>query len=349
VFVYWIIFVVLATGALLNQEEHVSRTRLMFVALASLPTALMIGLRWQIGPDWRAYLDIFNYTKLYSLAQAISHQDPGFTTLNLLLHQFNAPFWVLNLVCGTVFVAGLTAFCRRQPNPWLAYLVAFPYLVIVVAMSGNRQSVALGLLFFALNAFERGRLNRFVLLILMAALFHGSVLLMLPLCLLSYTRNSLQRALLLLIAGALGVYYFQDVFSVYARRYSSEKIQSTGVAYRLAMNAMSALLFLFFERRFALDERQTKLWRTVSLCTLGLVLLLAVVPSSTAIDRFLLYLFPLQFVVLSRLPKVMTRDDRASVQITSLVIGYAALVQVTFLTLGTFSSFYIPYRSVLQQ
>jgi hypothetical protein len=348
-FIYWALFLILATGSLLNQEEQTEsrRSALMLVALASIPTALMVGLRWEIGPDWAAYSDIFNYTKLYSFGQAISHQDPGFMVLNWLLHQVHAPLWTLNLICGAIFVAGLTAFSQKQPNPWLAFLVAYPYLVIVVAMSGDRQSVALGVLFFALNAFERRQLFRSVLLIMIAALFHGSILLILPLCLLSYTRNGLQRALLLAVVAVLGFYYFQDIFSVYARRYSSEKIQSTGVAYRLAMNAMSALIFLLFQRRFEFDEHLAKLWRNISLATLGLVLLLLVFPSSTAIDRFLLYLFPLQFVVLSRVPTIFTMNREPAGQITFLVIGYAALVQVTFLVFGTYASYYIPYRSIL--
>lgn len=348
-FVYWAIFVILAAGALLNQEDARQRTKVMFLALAAVPTALMIGLRWEIGPDWGNYLDIFTYTKLYSLDRALTHFDPGFMGLNWLLHQFRAPFWVLNMVCGIVFVAGLTAFCRRQPNPWLAFLVAFPYLVVVVAMSGDRQSIALGLLFFALNAFERGHLARFAFLMLVAGAFHGSVLLLLPLCLLSYSRNLLQQLALLLIASALGFYFFRDVFSIYAQRYSMEKIQSTGVAYRLAMNALSALLYLGFQRKFDLEPHEAKLWRNISLCTLGLIILVLVVPSSTAVDRFLLYLFPLQFVVLSRLPKLFTAERQGVGQITLLVIAYAALVQVTFLMFGTFASYYIPYRSILQR
>jgi hypothetical protein len=245
-----------------------------------------------------------------------------------------------------MFVAGLTAFCRRQPNPWLAYLVAFPYLVVVVAMSGDRQSVALGFLFFALNAFERERLLRFVVLVMMGALFHGSVLLVLPICMLSYTRNNLQRVLLLTGAGVLGYYFFQTVFSVYVERYSSEKIQSTGVVYRLGMNALAATIFLIFQRRFEFGEHLLKLWRNMSLATLALIPLLLVFPSSTAVDRFLLYLFPLQFVVLSRVPKVLTASNQAAGQLTFLVIGYAALVQVTFLVFGTFASYYVPYRSI---
>lgn len=345
-FVYWGIFGILATGAILNQQEG-QRARFLFILLASLPIALMIGLRWRIGPDWGSYLDQFNYTKLYSLGQVTSHADPGYFTLNWLVHQIHAPFWVLNSICAIVFVSGLTAFCRRQPNPWLAFLVAFPYLVIVVAMSGNRQSLALGFLFFALNAFERQQLNRFLLLTVIAALFHGSVILMVPLCLFSYSRNGLQRAVLLIVAVALAYYFFQDVFSTYARRYSSEKIQSTGVAYRLAMNGLSAVIFLFFQRRFDFGEHERSLWRNISILTLGLVAFLIVVPSSTAIDRFLLYLFPLQFAVLSRLPTMLSHGRQSAGQLTILVIAYAAVVQLVFLEFGTFASYYIPYRSIL--
>lgn len=345
-FVYWALFVIIAAGALLNKEENVHRSWLMFILLVSVPTALMIGLRWMIGPDWIGYLNIFKYTNLFSFGEAITHDDPGFFSLVWLLHQANAPFWVLNFICGLIFVAGLTAFSRRQPNPWLAYLVAFPYLVIVVAMSGDRQSVALGLLFFALNAFETQKLFRFVVLILAAALFHGSVLLILPLCLLSYTRNHFQRALLLIVGALLGYYFFRETFNVYAYRYSSDKIQSTGVAYRLAMNALAAIVLLIFQRRFDFNSHQARLWRNISVCTLGLILLVIVVPSSTAIDRFLLYLFPLQFVVLSRVPKIFSADQHAATQVTLAVIGYVALVQVVFLVFGTFASYYVPYRSL---
>lgn len=347
-FLYWAIFSTLALGALLNVDGRTGRWQTLLLIFASIPTALMIGLRWKIGPDWADYLDIFKYTQLFSLNMAIAHQDPGFMVLIWLLHRIGAPFWVLNMICGVVFIAGLTAFCRRQPNPWLAFLVAFPYLVIVVGMSGDRQSAALGFLFFGLNAFERARLISFVFFLVVAALFHGSVLLMLPVCLLAYTRNGLLQAALLIAAGVLGYYFFREVFSVYAHRYSMEKIQSTGVVYRLAMNALSAVLFLAFKRRFQLDEHQEKLWRNISLTTLALGLTLLVVPSSTAVDRFLLYLFPLQFFVLSRIPRILTAERQTAGQLTIAVIGYAALVQIVFLQLGTFSQYYVPYRSIIE-
>ena len=346
-FVYWSIFLVLAAGALLNSEAKSGPSRLAMIVIAAVPTAAMIGLRWEIGPDWSAYASIYRYSRFFSFGDNLVRDDPGFKLLCWSLRQARQPFWVLNAICGLVFVAGLTAFCRRQPNPWLAYLVAFPYLVIVVAMSANRQSVALGFLFFGLNAFERGRLYRFTILIAAAALFHGSALLLLPICLLSYTKSRTQRLLLLVAVVALGFYFFRDTFSIYARRYSLEKIQSGGVIYRLAMNSLSAVLFLTMQRRFGLTERQQKLWRNISLSTLCLIPLLAFVPSSTAIDRFLLYLFPLQSVVLSRLPIAFSIEQRTAGLLTILIIGYAALVQATFLSFAAYSKYYVPYRSIL--
>ncbi|MFL6721064.1 MAG: EpsG family protein, partial [Sphingomonas sp.] len=193
--------------------------------------------------------------------------------------------------------------------------------------------------------FERDQIYRGAILIVAGALFHGSVILMLPICLLSYARTTVQRLLLLVISALLYFYVFRETFTIYAHRYSSERIQSAGLAYRLAMNGLAAVLFLIFRRRLGFDEHDSKLWRNISLCTLALIPLAVVIPSSTAIDRFLLYLFPLQFVVFSRLPSILVAHQRLSFP-RMAVVGYAALVQITFLNFGTFSTFYLPYRTI---
>jgi hypothetical protein len=61
-FVYWTIFCVLAVGAFLNRDGALRGGRPAFFVLISLPTAVMIGLRWKIGPDWPGYMNIFSYT-----------------------------------------------------------------------------------------------------------------------------------------------------------------------------------------------------------------------------------------------------------------------------------------------
>lgn len=345
-FVYWALFAIVSAGALLNQDENINRHRWLFVICASVPTALMIGLRWEVGPDWAAYLDIYTATRFWSVEQIASRGDWGFAVLQWILHRLRSPFWVLNFICGTIFVAGLTAFCRRQPNPWLAYLVALPYLVIVVGLSGVRQSAALGFLFFALTSFERGKLIKFTLLLIAGASFHGSAMVMLPICLLSYTRNNLQRVLLLAVAGLFAMHFLGDTFAIYARRYGTTKIQSSGVLYRVAMNGIAAFIFLAFRKRFVMSDHEGRLWRNFSLLTFGLAFLLLVVPSTTSVDRLLLYLFPLQLVVLSRVPRILSGEQQGVGQLTWAIGLYAAAIQAVFLLFGVAAAGYVPYRTI---
>jgi hypothetical protein len=346
VLIYWSLFLVLTAGTVLSQANAERRPWLFFIIFASIPTILMIGVRWKIGPDWIAYVEIFNYAKLFRFEQALLHIDPAFFLLIWGLGQIHAPFWVLNFICGVVFVVGLTAFSLRQPNPWLSYLLAFPYLVIVIGMSGLRQSVALGFLFFALRAFEDGKLYRLAILTIVAALFHSSAILILPLLLFSLQKKSAQRAAMLCLVLIIFIFQFQTAFNVYAARYASLKIQSGGLVYRLAMNGLAVVLFFTFQQKLRFSEQMSRLWRNFSFCTLALVLLALVIPSTTAVDRFLLYLFPLQFAVLGRLPLALV-PERSPSFVTVAVIGYAAAVQIVFLSFGTFASYYVPYRSLL--
>ena len=79
--VYWLIFLVLAAGALLARSDVDRRSLPLFVALASVPTVLMIGLRWEVGPDWPAYTDIYRYSTLFTLGGSLAHADPGYFTV----------------------------------------------------------------------------------------------------------------------------------------------------------------------------------------------------------------------------------------------------------------------------
>jgi hypothetical protein len=110
-----------------------------FLTAAALPIALMIGLRFQVGADWFSYEGIYDYFRYADLNETLSIGDPGYSLLNWIGQRFGVGVWFVNLACGTIFTWGLFRFARQQPNPWLAIVVAIPYLVIVVAMGYTRQ------------------------------------------------------------------------------------------------------------------------------------------------------------------------------------------------------------------
>ena len=92
-------------------------------------------------------------------------------------------------MAGGIFAIGLVFFCRNLPRPWLALAVAVPYLVIVVAMGYTRQGVALGLAMLGLVALGKKGTGWFVFWVMLAATFHKTAVLLLPLAALAAAHN----------------------------------------------------------------------------------------------------------------------------------------------------------------
>jgi len=141
-------------GALFSSGTEGRKETDLRLAFFAIILTLFIGLRDHVGIDWRAYSHIWLVEKSLSLPEAIVHREPAFYTLIALLWQYYPKLWALNVICAAIFVYGLYVFARRQPNPWLAFVIAVAYVGFVIGMSAVRQSAAIGLILVALAAFQ---------------------------------------------------------------------------------------------------------------------------------------------------------------------------------------------------
>ena len=345
-FPYWLIFSMLAAGALFSPGQREAGWRPLFVGMVIL-LILFVGLRFDVGPDWSSYENIWEWTKRFSLATTLERGDVGFIVLTWLLHQFNAEFWALNLVCAIIFMAGLASFSRRLPNPWLALCVAFPYLILVLAMSGIRQATAMGFFFFALGAFIDRRLIHATLFLLVASLFHASAILMLGFAALAMTQSRVTGAVVLAITLFMSLFVLDADFERYFNRYGLQSVESEGVWYRLAMNLLPSLMYLVWYRKFELERHVRAWWKILAFLSLACIPTLFVIPSSTALDRFSLYLSPIQLFVLSSFPYVATKDSRNATLAVGATVAYLCTVLFVFLNFSTHISAWDPYQSYL--
>ena len=331
---YWFIFGLFAIGALgwqLRTDDKVSPP----LALAALILTIFIGLRYNVGADWDGYLEIFQDTMHRSLGRIIDQRgDPGFYSLMWLNHQSGYGIWTLNFGCAIIFVIGLVAFSKRTANPWLSIAIAIPYLVIVVAMSGVRQATAIGFYFLAINAFSDRRLGVAALWMLLASQFHASAIVMLGVAALSFTQNRWKAFLILILTIIVGYFALKSSFDVYADRYSKD-IQSSGTIYRLIMNLLPAIIFIKYRARFNLERHQAVFWRNLSILSILSFPLLFVIPSSTALDRFSLYLIPLQCFVLANSAVIFAGDRRTGRLVTAGVLAYLGTAMFVFLTFSS--------------
>jgi hypothetical protein len=344
---YWFLFAVPAWRAVAYMQTAADTGkrwgdwwRLIFVLLV-----LAIGLRHQVGGDWNAYIAQVDMASSQTLWEAVSQGDPAYSLLNWLAAESGLGVYFVNTVSAAIFSWGLLVFCRAQPLPWLALVVAIPYLVTVVAMGYTRQGVAIGLAMLALVALTDRKLFGFVVLVALAATFHKSAVILLPLAVLAGTRQWLWTVLWAGLASA--IFYallLQDAVAGLQSGYIEAQYQSQGAAVRIAMNAVPSLLFLWLRHRFAIPQDEKNFWTWMSLAGLGFVVLLLVSSSSTAVDRLALYWIPLQIFMLSRLPNAMGGQHGYKKWWTCSVVAYSAVVLFVWLFFGAFSGAWLPYQ-----
>ncbi|HEY8063937.1 MAG TPA: EpsG family protein [Methylosinus sp.] len=334
-----------------------------------LSITLLIGFRYAVGGDWGSYVLLLDDIRGQELVDVLLRKDPGYKLLNWVSVELGWGIYGVNLTCGALFATGLVVFCRRQPMPWLALTVAVPYLMIVVAMGYSRQGVGVGLAMLGLVALSKGSVRGFVAWVLLAATFHGTAVILLPISALAASQNRFWTAVWVTVVAAVAysVLLAKDVESLYAN-YVDAGLQSEGALVRLLMNAAPAAVLLILRSRFRFDESEKRLWMLFAMISLALLGAFYVTSASTALDRLALYMIPLQLAVFANVPYIFERSDKEqdvlnsdnyylqqnfeispigsanAVFIIAIVLLYYGSIQFVWLNFGANSMWWLPYR-----
>ena len=346
---YWLLLLVpslAATGRPLVDSELLSKRvwglsfQFYFVILL-----LLVGWRHQVGGDWGNYLTTIDAALQQSFVEAMAQNgDSAYKALTWLSAHAGAGIYGVNLVCALVFAFGLMVFCHNSPRPWLSLAVAVPYLVIVVAIGYTRQGVAIGLVMLGLVALDKNSVAKFVGWVVLAALFHKTALILIPMAIFAGRKNWVALAGVLLTALLLFLLLLSEYVDNLVAGYITDQYSSSGAAIRIAMNAVPAVVFLVFRQRFDLTNAQRTFWTWMSFVGLAFIGLLAVSPSSTAVDRVALYWIPLQLYVWSRWPAAMARNHIAQLPWVVGVLLYSLAVQFVWLFYADHSYLWVPYQ-----
>ena len=335
-FIYYAMFgLVLLVGA--TKHQHNTRAKIIAVAVIF---ALIIGFRYEVGADWERYL--FHY-RLSFRADLLEWKrispDLGYALANWLSRQLGGGIVGVNLICGGILMAGIARYALSQPSPWLVMVAATPYLAIVIGMGYTRQATAVGFELLALVSLFHGKPRNFILFVLFGALFHKSVLVVLPLAVVGIReRNSWHRLWIVVTTAVAGYYLLAEHTEYYWNTYLvSDHYDSQGALVRLAMNAASGLFVLIYRRTVCLTRAEYRFWTVLALLTF-LTFPMTVV-SSTAADRLGIYLIPIQLFVCGRLVLV----TKTPIFERLAVVGYGAVLLV-WMNFAAHAYSWIPYQ-----
>jgi len=350
--IYWLLFAypaILALTAPAQVDPHGQRSAGQKLAAFGFVVfyTLLAALREEVGGDWINYIIIYEDIQLDKLAYALTSTDPLYGLSNWISAQFGMGIYLVNGICGLALVWGVVSATAKLREPWLAITMAVPYLLIVVGLGYVRQGAAIGMLLLAISTFERGQFWRTVFLLLTAIGFHSTAVMVFPLFAWAVSRRHMFLAIFF-IALIVTAYFVVVVprIAQFDAGYLQAEYDSLGASTRVLMSAIPSVLLLLRWRNFGEQLRASSVWVSMGIASIVAFALLAVSPSSTAVDRAALFFSPVQMVVFGEFQALTNLSTRAPLIYRSALIALAAFVQVVWLVFATNAPFWVPYQSL---
>ena len=161
---------------------------------------------YRVGTDSMRYALYFRQDARYSLLEILTlgeghgqTRDPIFHCFLKILSYFG-DYQIMFVVIGAVVAIGFSYFVYKHSNDILLSFLMFVCLRIYdFTLSGLRQGLAMGIIWIGISAIEKKKPIRFILLVGLATLMHGSAFVFLG----AYFVSKLRRSNLLLFVAAV--------------------------------------------------------------------------------------------------------------------------------------------------
>lgn len=308
---------------------------------------VMIGLRFHVGMDWDNYLHRFAVVGKIPLGELLTQREPGFAVLLWLATQLDGGIVLVNAVSALVFCWGFFAVARRCREPYIAIAIGTPLLVVAFAMSGIRQALALGIIYYLFATWEERRALSRILFVAAAALFHFSAVFVLVFVALAAKVPLLVRVVgagAAVAAIAASAWVAPGSFEAYSELYvtGERRLEAPGALMQLAPIAAAALLYIGDQRRWREVLGEHQLYRNLAVASLFLLPVTLI--SSVGAYRLALYLWPLAMYVWAGLPALSVKPE-GQLLTRLLIVAAAFALLVGWLTFANNSSAWFPYEN----
>lgn len=176
-------------GRYLTEEETISkkyvRKRWAWLLVAALPMFALIAFRGEyIGADTRGYLRFFNemidtpWDKMFVLNNSGYEFEPGFVVFEKLITLITHNSNVYQVIYSSIYLLAVTTFANQLEKANFSFLYFFVTFGIYTFMfTGVRQCLSMCMCLFSYKFIKERKLIPFLLLLILAFLFHKSSIL----------------------------------------------------------------------------------------------------------------------------------------------------------------------------
>lgn len=181
------VFSLLADNIVRNKYVNGKRKyNLMFLFIAGISLILFSGLRYKVGTDYYQYSEIYTFYGNDPINWF--GKEVGFDILNKVLYKISTNPQFFFLITSIFINLGVVIFIKKYsinlPMSMYFYITNFTYYL---TMNGVRQYIASVILALGFKYVLNKDFKKYIIVILLASLFHISAFLMIPLYFISIT------------------------------------------------------------------------------------------------------------------------------------------------------------------
>lgn len=176
------IYLILLLSLLVAQSSRRHALPLFTVLCFALIT--VAALRYDVGTDYRQYSEMVDYGDM------LDWVEPGYRWINLQFFKLQLPGWSILTLFSLVTLSAYFIFIKRYSiNPLFSLLLFFLLGYYFISFNAVRQMFAIILVMFAVQLWLEARRKIAFSVALLGALFHYSVLFVLPLYAMTLSRR----------------------------------------------------------------------------------------------------------------------------------------------------------------
>ena len=171
-FIYFALLAFLIISTWLYNKTD-ARSRKIILGFAVAIYSIVLGLRYNVGTDYMAYMDIYNM--LY-----FDDVEWGYALINKILYNAGLPFPAIFILVAFFQILLFLKGVEKIDAKYLPYTVFFYFttLYIFLSLNGLRQCLAFSIFVYSINYIADKKLVKYALTILLASTIHKSALIL---------------------------------------------------------------------------------------------------------------------------------------------------------------------------
>lgn len=353
--VYILFYLFTFIFAVLHQHNFIllkNRKIFFYKSIFIFILSIYIGLRDTIGGDWGTYyanyflpkidLSLNNYFKIY-----IFTKDPLFHLINYIVAITYPSYYLVNFIFAIIFSFCLVQFSFSLEKPFFAILISTPVLITVVAMGFHRQALSIAFFMIGLIYLNKNNLIKYSFYVLIGCLFHYTAVFLFFFGLFTKKKINIKNLIILSFLFFLIIFSFIgfDIVIISLGHYL-DAYNSAGAYLRVFMSIVPCLIFLIFSRNYFFNYNNNLL-KGFSYFAFALLLLLLFINSSAMIDRFAIYLIPIQMIIWVNFIDIFEKKTNSN-NFIFYIIGFVYfLALIVWIHFGDYSMWWLPYKNVI--